>query len=276
MNDYYQILGISKNATVDEIKKAYRKLASQHHPDKGGDKEKFQEIQEAYNILSDPQKRSAYDNPQPQGFGHFEGAPHGFHDIFSQMFGGGGPFHDFFSQGRHHAPRNQNLNIQTTISLEEAFNGKTLIANLKLPSGREQTIEIRIPPGVQDNTTLRLSGMGDDSNPNARRGDIYLTVNISQHPKFVRKDDDLLGNVEINAIEAMLGKKIRVDTIEGKVLEINIEPGTQPGQVLSVPGYGMPNMRDNRFRGRMLLNINIKIPTVLTDQQKELLQKFFQ
>lgn len=272
MTDHYQTLGVDRNATQDEIKKAYRKLASQHHPDRGGDTKKFQEIQGAYATLSEPDKRAEYDNPSPfgtnsDGSWREAGFPPGFEDIFSQMMGGrgGNPFGFNF---RNSAPqRNRTLNIQTTISLEEAFNGKDLLATLKLPSGKDQTIEVKIPKGIQDGTTLRLSGMGDDSVPGVPKGDIHLTINVSQHHQFQRNGDDLVAAIDINAIDAILGKVIRVNTIDGKTLEITINPGTQPGQVYSAAGYGMPNMRDPRFVGRLLLTIGIVIPTDLTEVQ---------
>ena len=269
--DYYATLGVSKNASQDEIKKAFRKLASQHHPDKGGDTRKFQEIQAAYDTLSDPDKRAAYDNPQPQ-FQQFGGMPPGFEDIFANF--GGNPFGHMFGQ-RRGPQRNKNLNIQTKISLEEAFAGKDLVASLKLPSGREQVIEVRIPAGIQDGTVLRLANMGDDSIPNAPRGDIHMTVHIFDHTVWRRQGDDLIKNVNITCIDAMLGKIIHVDTIDGKTLELKIHPGTQPGQILSAAGYGMPNMNDNRFKGRMLIQVSISIPTDLNERQKDLLKQFY-
>ena len=187
--DYYNILGVSKQAGADEIKKAYRKLASQHHPDKGGDTKKFQEVEEAYRTLSDPEKRQQYDNPQPQfgGGGFGGGVPPGFEDIFSAF--GGGPFGDMF--GRRQQPqRNKTLNMQTNVSLEEAFSGKNLMATVVLPSGKEQLIDVKIPAGIQDGVTLRLSGMGDDSIPNIPRGDIHLTVHVQPHSTFIRQGDD--------------------------------------------------------------------------------------
>jgi DnaJ-class molecular chaperone len=275
MTDHYQTLGVSKQATADEIKKAYRKMASQHHPDKGGDTAKFQEIEEAYRTLSDPEKRQQYDNPQPQfNGGHFGGeVPPGFEDIFSQMMGGGSPFGDMF--GRRGGPRNRHLNLQASISLEEAFTGKELIANVTLPSGREQMLEIKIPAGIQEGTTLRLAGMGDDSYPGIPRGDIHLTVSINPHTVFQRKNDDLVRRLDINCIDAMLGKNVTIDTIDGKTLEVAIMPGTQNGQLLAAQGYGMPNMHDSRFRGRMLMEIHVTVPRMLTDLQKEMLKKHF-
>lgn len=278
MSDHYQTLGVDRNATPDEIKKAFRKLASQHHPDKGGDTKKFQEIQAAYDTLGDPEKKSQYDNPQPQfNGGHFGGGmPPGFEDIFSQMFGGGGgsPFGNMFGQARHHQPqRNRTLNIQTTISLEEAFTGKDMIANIQLPSGREQLLEIKIPAGINDGMVLRLAGMGEDSVSNAPRGDIHLTVNIQQHHRFIRQGDDLVMSAEINCIDAMLGKNIQIETIDGKTLDIKVPAGTQHGQMLAAPGYGMPKVSDSRFKGRMLISINVTIPSNLNESQKAILSQ---
>lgn len=274
MADYYSTLGINKNAGPDEIKRAYRKLASQHHPDKGGDTKKFQEIEEAYRTLSDPEKRAQYDNPQPQFSGGFGGGmPPGFEDIFAAFGGGGHPFGDIFGR-RQQPPRNKTLNIQTRISLEEAFHGKELIASVTLPSGREQLIEVKIPAGIYDGTTLRLAGMGDDTFAQMPRGDIQLTIGIHQHMTFQRQGDDLIRNIEISCIDAMVGKSIYVDTIDGKTLEVKVNAGTQPGTIISAQGYGMPNINDSRFKGRMLLNVKMTVPT-LNDEQKEALKKLF-
>jgi DnaJ-class molecular chaperone len=280
MADHYQTLGVNKGATQDEIKKAYRKLASQHHPDKGGDTKKFQEVEEAYRTLSDPGTRAQYDNPNPfgtrpdGGWQQAGGFPPGFEDIFAHFGGGHNPFGDMFGQ-RRAPPRNRTLNIQTSISLEEAFQGKDLIANLQLPNGKDQTIEVKIPAGIRDGTTLRLAGMGEDNIPGAPRGDIHLTITILPHLIFRRNNDDLIRTVPVSCIDAMLGKKITVDTIDGKTLEIAIAPGTQHGTVLGAHGYGMPNMNDIRYVGRMLLEVQITIPTNLTDAQKDILKNSF-
>ena len=274
MSDYYSTLGVERTASAEEIKRAYRKLAAQHHPDRGGDTKKFQDIQAAYATLSDPEKRAAYDNPQPQmpgGFHHTGGMPPGFEDFFSQ-FGDNHPFASIFGR-RNSVRRNRSLNLQTSVSLYEAFTGKELIANIKLPSGKEQLIEVRIPPGIQDGQTLRLSGMGDDSFPDAPRGDLHLVVHVPPHEEFQRQNDDLIKQINLNCLDAILGKKINVTTIDQKTLEVNILPGTQHGQLLAIPGYGMPNINSPISRGRLFLNVNIIIPKDLTQTQIELIRQ---
>jgi curved DNA-binding protein len=270
--DYYNILGVDRSASQDDIKKAYRKLAAKHHPDRGGDTAKFQEISAAYDTLSNPDKKAQYDNPQPQGgFQQYGGMPPGFEDVFAQAFGQG--FGDIFGARRAQPVRNKTLNLQTYISLEEAFNGKELIANIQLPSGRDQMLEVKIPAGIRDGTVLRLAGMGDDSIGNAPRGDIHLSIHLNQHPIFQRSNDDLLMTLQLSCLEAIVGCTKRFDTIDGRTLEINIQPGTQHGQVMSVQGHGMPNMSDNRMKGRLLLNISITIPRNLTEEQKDLIRQ---
>jgi DnaJ-class molecular chaperone len=275
MTDYYQTLGVSRNAAPDEIKQAYRRLAAQHHPDRGGDTAKFQEIQAAYAVLSDPEQRAQHDNPQPQfgggGFHFGGGVPQGFEDFFAQAFGAGG--NPFFGQGFRQPQRNRNLNLQTVISLEEAYLGKNLMANVRLPSGLEQVLEVKIPPGVRDGTVLRLAGMGDDTHNNMPRGDIHLTISVQPHHIYTRQGDDLHRTLTVTCFDAILGKTIKFDTIDGRALEVYINPGTQHGQILAVQNYGMPNMADQRMKGRLLLEVNISIPSDLSELQKNLVKQ---
>jgi len=265
--DAYNILGVERHATDEDIKRAYRKLAAKHHPDReGGDTAKFQEIQSAYETLSDPGKRSQYDNPQPEFQFNHSGVPPEFEHMFSQ-FG----FGDIF--GRQQPKRNSVLNLHTAVNLQEAFTGKELVATIQLPSGREQIINVKIPPGVVDGTTLRLRELGDDRIPGIPRGDIHLSVSVHNSTEFERQGDDLIKTLNISAIDAMLGVEQEISTIDLKTLNVSIPAGTQPNTTLALHGHGMPNMHDNRFRGRLLLKINITIPVNLTDAQKDLLDQ---
>jgi curved DNA-binding protein len=272
MTDFYQILGVPKNASEEDIKKAYRSLAMKHHPDRGGDQAKFQQIQEAYATLGDPQARAEYDNPQPQ-FG--PGGPGGFQFHFGP---GGGGFEQFFERspfgdifGFRQPMGNRPIQLQTAITLEDAFYGKEIVAQITLPSGRDRTINISIPKGIHEGTTLRLAGMGDDSIQTAPKGDILLNVHIQDHPTFKRQGDDLVRDLEISAIDALLGAKVVVSSLDGKQLETVIDAGIQHDAVLSLGGYGMPNFNDPTRRGRLLVKIKLRVPK-LDDNQKQQLR----
>ena len=269
--DHYQTLGVQRNASPDEVKQAYRKLAAKHHPDRGGDAEKFKEVQLAYDTLSDPQKKNQYDHPQTESFFHTGHGGADMNDIFGQLFGGRNPF-DPFSHARQQ--RNKTLNMHIEVSLEDAFYGKEMMFNISLPSGRPQTVNVKIPAGVNDGTTLRLAGLGDDTIPNMQRGDLNVTVSVKPHPEFSRQGDDLVKEITLSCIDAMLGCKKTIASIDGKSLEVVIPAGIQHDQILSAVGYGMPNIHDQRFRGRMLMPIKISIPTNLTENQKNILLNF--
>jgi curved DNA-binding protein len=235
-----------------------------HHPDRGGDTAKFKEIEEAYRTLSDEQTRAEYDNPAPQfgggGF-HFGGGPQGFEHMFGDLFG-------------FRAPRqpqmNRHIQLQTSINLEDAFYGKELIASITLPNGREQTINVKIPAGIHEGTTLRLSGMGDDTVRGLPRGDILLSVHIITHPTFSRQGDDLIIEHEITCIDAMTGSNIVVIGIDGKRLETTVPAGIQNESILGLAGHGMPNFNDASRRGRLLIKIKIRIPQITEDQKNQL------
>jgi DnaJ-class molecular chaperone len=273
---YYDILGVSSSASAEEIKKAYRKLAIEKHPDCGGDVAEFQKISEAYETLKDSNKRAAYDNPQThynhRGFS-FNNVPPGFEDLFANFqMGFGNQFEEVFGF-RPRYPKNHTLNLQASITLEEAFTGKEILTNIKLPSGKEQIINIKIPAGIQDGMTLRLAGIGDNSIDGVPPGDIHIGIHVQPHKDFKRNGDNLLQELTIDAFDAMLGTSKTIASIDGKLLNITIDAGTQPDTWLKVDGYGMPNVNDKRFRGSMMLNVKITIPILLTDYQKQLINQ---
>lgn len=273
MDDYYDILGVDRSATSDQIKQAFRRLASKHHPDKGGDTQTFQKIQKAYDTLSDPEKKQEYDNPpQPQFHFNQGGMPPGFEGFFSNFSGFPG-FENIFGQPQQRQQRNRTLNLVTQITLEESFSGKEMVANIQLPNGNEQIINVKIPAGIVDGTTLRLKELGDNSIHGLPRGDLHLTVNVIPHHEFERNGDDLIKTLNVSVFDAILGSSVEVVTIDSKILNVSIPTGIQSGTILNIHGHGMPNMRDNRFRGRLLLKVNVEIPTNLSEYQKDLIRQ---
>jgi DnaJ-class molecular chaperone len=253
MRDYYEILEVPKSATADDIKKAYRKKASILHPDKGGDTAKFQEIQEAYATLSDPQKREAYNQyghnaPQHNGgpqwthnAQHVD--PDMFKEMFGNMFGGAGsPFGDIF--GNVHQQQAKPRHI-INMSLEDAYKGK----QLRLPGG----ISINVPAGVRTGTRFHSE-------------QAVYEIQVPPHPKFKRAGDDLLVDVDINAIEAMLSVEALLDHLDSSQLQFTIPAGIQNQQVVRLAGKGMKNPETDRY-GDLMVRITVTIPKSLTDEQ---------
>lgn len=251
--DYYTTLGVGKNANPDEIKKAYRKMAAQHHPDKGGDTAKFQEIQKAYETLSDPQKKQQYDNPNPfggqQGPGgfnfNFGGAgPGGFHfhtqgfdinDLFGQMFGQQNPFQQ----------RQQVFRTQVHVSLEDSYNGSSQVLRLQTPNGNK-VINIDIPKGINTGDQIRYDNVLEGAH-------LIIEFIVQPHLKFDRKGDDLYCNQQISVLDLIVGNKIEFKTISGKTFEVDVKPKTQPYIQLKIPGQGMPIKGTDRYGDQIIL-----------------------
>jgi curved DNA-binding protein len=263
MKDFYDILGVNRSATQDEIKRAYRKLANQHHPDKGGDQAKFKDISVAYDTLGDPEKRSNYDMGGQQNIHINTG---NMHDIFSQafgfQFGQGHPFGDIFGRHHHHQTRrNRDLNIQCQITLKDSFVGKQLEANYTLPSGKSQNVVINVPAGIQHGETIRYPNLGDDKHPQLPRGDLNVTVVVLPDEFYGRQGDDLYTDVNITPIEAMIGVTKTVTSIDGQRQRIDIKPGVEFGTEYASSGKGFPNVQSGR-RGRFVVIVKIKTPAI--------------
>jgi len=273
--DYYSTLGLNRNASEDDIKKAYRKMAMKHHPDRGGDEKTFKQVSEAYEILSDPQKKQMVDmgvDPKAQqaGGGRHQQGPFEFHfnsgnfeDVFSNFgFGGGGPF----GFGGRPMQRNKTINITVDLSLEDVLNGKELDAELAVPNSKKKIINISIPAGIENGQQIRYQGMGDASIAGIHPGDLIVNIRVAPHPIFRREGDSLTVEKTISAWDAMLGCNLDLQTIDGKSLNITVPPGTQPETVLSCRNEGLPNMR-NRQRGNLLIKIKVVVPRNLTATQ---------
>jgi curved DNA-binding protein len=279
MANAYETLGVPKGASDEEIKRAYRKMAAQHHPDKqGGNTAKFQEIQSAYETLSDPQKRAQYDNPNP--FQHHQG-PNGSH--FEFHFGGGaGPediFAQFFNQGfgghnpfqRQQQPRrNKDLRINLQITLAETLNDIHKSVSVQTTKGERFTVDVNIPRGVGNGTTIKYSQMGDNFFDSLTRGDLYVIINIIADQRFELHGLNLISNLEINSIEAMTGCDKIIQGIDGREFNVKIPKACQHGTNFGLQGQGLYQMNTD-VRGDLIVNVTIKTPT-LTDDQLNILR----
>jgi len=273
--DYYSTLGVGKNATDDDIKKAYRKLAMKHHPDRGGDESTFKKISEAYDVLSDPQKKQIVDlggDPKNQSNGnsfnqgpfefHFNtgGVPPGMEDIFGR-FGFGSGF------GRQPMQKNKTLNINVDITLEDVLSGKDINAEITIPgTGKRKIINIAIPAGIEHGQQIRYEGMGDDAIRELRPGDLIVNVNVRQHSLFRREHSDLVLEKAVSVWDAIIGSSLDIQTLDGKTLTINVPQGTKHGTILSCRGEGLPIMR-SRNRGNLLIMIKVDMPKNLSEAQ---------
>ena len=295
--DYYDILGVDEGASAKEIKKAYRDLARKYHPDRNPDKpnaeDRFKEIQEAYSVLSDEEKRDQYDARRRfggfggQGFGQNGGrAPGGgfdvrfeqgradegfggFGDIFNSFFGGsdsrgGGQTRSPFGQQQR---RTKGNDVETTlrISFDDALRGGK--REVTLPDG--ETIRIDIPKGVRSGFKIRLRGRGERG-PRGERGDLYVTFKVGDHPRFRRKGDDIYVTEAVSAIEAMLGTERRIPTPYGQRIKITIPPGTQPGEKLRLRKQGVRS--GSGTPGDLYVEIDVTIPDDLSEEQRKTLQ----
>jgi len=259
--DYYNILDVPRNASSEEIKKAYKKKAMKNHPDRGGDEKTFQQISEAYETLSNPDKKAMYDQfgtSDPQQMGGFQqgGNPFAqspFGDIFADMFGRG------FGQNRQ--PQ-RSADVQTTqeITLEEVLVGKQVDLQYRVSSGKIEQITLNIPAGIGDGQTVRYQGYGDDSIPN-RRGDLLIKIRVRPHNIWKRDRWDLYRRVNVNVIDLIVGTTLHLQMLNGKTISLNIPSGTDPGRRFSVPGYGIPDSRSGRT-GKAIIEIVATTPVV--------------
>jgi curved DNA-binding protein len=298
--DYYKTLGTPRTATADELKKSFRKLAREFHPDVAKDKkraeEKFKDINEAYEVLSDPAKRKKYDElgadwksgaefRPPPGRGGFGGGPNprgrgmssedfetqfggtGFSDFFEQMFGSrtrGGA--EGFGRRGNLAERGRDVEGDIMVTLSEAATGSIRAVTVQ-HGDRTETHQVRIPPGVNEGQKLRLTGRGESGHGGGEAGDLYLNVRLAKHPDFDLDGHDLIHELDLAPWEAALGAEISVPTLDGRV-KLKISPGMQGGQKLRVRGRGLPQ-RDGT-RGDLIVVTQIAVPAKATDAEKKL------
>jgi DnaJ-class molecular chaperone len=273
----YQVLGVDRSADENTIKKAYRKLAAQHHPDRGGDTAKFQEIQGAYDILSDPQKRHEFDNPRPQfnggGFGHpgdfnFNfNFGEGIDDIFQHIRAGQDPF----AQMRQNR-RNRDIRSTIVIPLAETLTDQVKILTIGDSNNKSRDLEMRIPKGVTTGTTFRFAQQGDHQIPNFPPGDLLVTVNVQAHPDFEVHGLDLTKCLKIDSWDAMIGCEREVIGLDGRKFSLKVPEGVQWGSKLRVSGEGLWAFQKD-IKGNLLVRIEIETPRNLSEEQKTLIQQ---
>lgn len=274
MMNHYEILGVAEKATAEEIKRAYRRLASQHHPDKGGDKNRFQEIQQAYDTLSDNAKRQQYDM-QRNGFGgggnqwHFSsaGMNHPDIDAIFRQFGFGDPFGGFRQQQR----RNKDLRIEIPIPLVTTLESQTKLISVATTNGQRETVEVNIPRGVTNGTTVKYAGLGDNLFNTIPRGDLYVHFNVHGAENFVINGIDLYTSISVNCLSAIVGGSIRVSGLDGRAFELNMPPGTQPGTRFRIHNQGLYQMNSD-VRGHLYAEVAITVPKNLSDSELEIVR----
>jgi curved DNA-binding protein len=292
--DYYNVLGVSKSASDEEIKRAYRKLAMKYHPDKNPNRkeaeERFKEINEAYAVLSDKEKRKQYDTFGAEGFRQrytqediFRGFD--FDEILSSLFGGRGKrefryggrggfdFGDFFGQTQDMGrmpQKGEDVLYELTISLEEAaFGGEKRISYQK--NGKIEEISVKIPRGIPAGKKLRLAGKGGEGRNGGPSGDLYLQINIKEHPFFTREGNDLIVEKEINFSDAVMGTTVEVPTLEGKKI-VKIPPGTQSSTKLRLKGLGIPSFQ-GEGKGDEYVKVIVKVPKKVTEKSRKLIEE---
>jgi curved DNA-binding protein len=301
--DYYETLGVPKTASEDEIRSAFRKLARKHHPDVAKDKkaaeEKFKEINEAYEVLSDPEKRKKYDQlgagwNQPGGFQpppqwgaqqpgggfyqwggdnggvQFEFGGTGFSDFFEAFFGGGRGSSAFsgFGGARTAAERGADVEADIMVTLEEALHGSTRTVSLRRPgSNKVESYQVKIPRGVHEGQRIRLAGQGEAGARGGKSGDLFLRVRLARHPDFSTEGSDLIHEERIAPWQAVLGTEITVPTLENNV-RLKVPPGTRSGQRFRLRERGLPGI--SGARGDLFVVVQLEVPKKLTQREREL------
>lgn len=265
MANYYEILGVEQNADSDVIRKAYKKLANKHHPDKSsGDSDKFKEISSAYDVLSDTQKRAEYDMSLN---GHHNFGGHPFNR--SGNLTGWQEYGDIFGFRQQ---RNQDIQLRCEISLKDSLLGKSVSADYTLPSGNTKSVSLDIPAGVHDGMIVAFPGMGDDSIADLPPGMLNVRIIVKPHDSFIRNGDDLYTTVRIDAFEAMTGCSKTVKNLLGDETTITIRPGVASGTEYAKLRGGFANVHSNQV-GRFVVVVNIKIPAVTDPTLIEKLQE---
>lgn len=253
--NHYEILGVAKTASADEIKQAYKKLAKDHHPDRGGDTNKFAEINAAYDVLKDPAKRQEYDN----SFQRRYTTTNNFNNSdFEFNF-----FNDFFEKTfkNYSVHKNRDISVMVSLSLSDVFHKKEVQIQYKTSVGTLETVDISIPPGIKNGDVIKYQGLGDNADSRFPRGNLNIKINVAEDPSWKRTNNDLWTKQTIDVFDLLLGCAIIIATPEGSKVKLNIPKGTKPTHVFSIPGHGVPD-RINGYRGNIYVQLEIDVPTI--------------
>jgi len=285
MKNYYDILGVSEDASYDQIKKAFKDIAKKEHPDRGGDEARFKEANEAHDTLKSSQKRHDYDTMRKFGGPRQGGGQHPFfnEDIFGDFFSGfqngdmdfGGKFN--FTQGPGQARTfrssnrgNRNVQVRMALSIKEAMTHNDKTINYKLPSGRDEFATVKIPAGVQHGVTFKFPGMGDDAIKNVPRGDLMVIMSVLDSDGYTRKGNDLYTDKTIDCFQAIRGHDFNLKTLEDKIIKVKVPAGTQANTILQVKGQGMPVHKTIGIRGNLYVKIHVLIPQLSAADLKKI------
>ena len=279
MKNYYDTLGVSEDASNDQIKKAFKSIAKKEHPDRGGNERVFKEANEAYDTLKDTKKRHEYDTLRKYGQ-NMEGQGGNFHfrsdnffsdDIFENFFTGfnvgePGVRTRFHSRQR----KNKSINVRMSISIKEAMNNNEKTISYKLPSGREEFATVKIPAGIQHGITFKYKGMGDNSIKNTPRGDLLVQMSVLDSDGYTRDGNDLYTNKTIDCFQAIRGCEIQLKTLTDSIIKVQVPAGTQPGTLIACKGQGMPIHKTLNIRGNLYVKIMVLIPQLSLDDLKKI------
>jgi curved DNA-binding protein len=295
-HDYYKTLGVERNASDADIKKAYRKLARQYHPDiNPGNttaEAKFKEINEAYEVLSDKDKREKYDRFGRDWQRYQQGGPGGgvnwgdyaggspfggagggdFSDFFETLFGGGGTR----ASGRGGAGfrmDGQPVEHEVEITLDEAFIGTQRTLQFSSSNGQPRTINVKIPAGVDNGSRVRVAGEGAPGIGGGKRGDLFLIIRVAPNERFERRGDDLETSVAVDLYTMLLGGSVRVPVMGGKTISLNVPAATQNGRKFRITGQGMPRLRAPETRGDLYVRLDVQLPAKMSDRERALFEE---
>jgi curved DNA-binding protein len=300
--DYYAVLGVKRDATEKDIRQAFRRLARQHHPDVNPNnkeaEERFKQINEAYEVLSDPEKRKRYDEmgadweryqryqqAPAQGQGEAFRTQRMRTEDFDDLFGDESPYSSFFehifgraaqgrSSGTARPQRGLDLESEVEVTLEEAAHGTTRVLRVAGENGQSRQLEVRIPPGVRTGTRVRVAGQGESGRAGGPRGDVYLVVQVLPHARFEREGDDLHVRMPVVMTTMLLGGEVAIPTLDGRQVMLKIPAGTADGKTFRLRGKGMPHQARPGQHGDLLVEVHAALPEKLSVEQRRLMEQF--